>query len=255
MRRSLVLIPLAFLVAGADSIAAQTLPKSATNRNSSHEVHAPSCAQILPLSSSDWIVQQAASDNAGDAKRRAIATYGHCYDARTDALAAKLAKSGKGPSRSALAEFRDFEAALKAFTATSLAESDPPGDALKTSYASLYEKQFRYAFYQGYEPRPAASTPSASSAAKSAPKSAQAQSATTSPAKPPAETDPLTAAKNHFGELLDALPEEKMHELHAAFAKVLGPRATTNETRLTVYRYAIFLLEPPSAKPLSPPPF
>jgi len=51
------------------------------------------------------------------------------------------------------------------------------------------------------------------------------------------------------------LPEEKIHEIHAAFGKVLAGTEGNNETKLAVYRYAIFVLEPPSAEPYSPPPF
>ena len=62
-------------------------------------------------------------------------------------------------------------------------------------------------------------------------------------------------AKNHFGELLDALPEDKEHQLHAAFGDIVGRSQISEAMRLEIYRYAIFLLEPPSATPFSPPPF
>ena len=65
----------------------------------------------------------------------------------------------------------------------------------------------------------------------------------------------MTMAKNHFGKLLDALPDDKMHELHQAFGEVVGPYSISAEIRLTVYRYAIFLLESPPAAPFAPPPF
>jgi len=68
------------------------------------------------------------------------------------------------------------------------------------------------------------------------------------------DADPVTQAKNHFGELLGALPDDTMHSLHAAFGQILGPNAFTPETQLQVYRYAIFLLEPPGGQPFSPPP-
>ena len=67
--------------------------------------------------------------------------------------------------------------------------------------------------------------------------------------------NPVTEAKNHFGELLDALPEDKEHQLHAAFGDIVGRSQMSEATRLEIYRYAIFLLEPPSATPFSPPPF
>ena len=46
-----------------------------------------------------------------------------------------------------------------------------------------------------------------------------------------------------------------MHELHRAFGDVIGPYQISEATRLAVYRYAIFLLEPPSATPSYQPPF
>ena len=247
MRRGLHLTLL--LMACAGSVVAQAPITASVHRPADSEEHAPSCAHILQSSSSDWIAKSTGPDSTAETTRRAIASYARCYDARTDALAARLAKSGKGPSRSALTEFRTFDAALKNFTATAFADGRAPADALKPAYASLYEKQFRYAFYRSYEPKPAA--PAAPTSSVSAP-TGIAQNATSQSS---VDTDPLTKAKNHFGEILDALPEDRMHSLHAAFATVLGPRAASNETRLAVYRYAIFLLQPPSAQPFSPPPF
>ena len=65
----------------------------------------------------------------------------------------------------------------------------------------------------------------------------------------------MTAAKNRFGELLDALPDDKMHALHSAFGDIVSRGEMSEETGLAVYRYAIFLLEPENAEPFSPPPF
>ena len=69
------------------------------------------------------------------------------------------------------------------------------------------------------------------------------------------DADPVTLAKNRFGKLLEVLPEDKMHELHRAFGDVIGPHPISEATRLAIYRYAIFLLESPSATPPSEPPF
>jgi hypothetical protein len=254
MRRALSSVVL--LAIGAGCVSAQSQPPSATSQNPGRDARGPACAQILQMSSSDWVAKSASgNDPAAAAKLRAIASYARCYDARTDRLAAALAGSGKGPSKTAREDFREFDAALKDFAARALAAGDP----VKSAYAALYAKQFRYAFYQAYEPKavpphaPPAAPASKSAAAPSAPASTSSSSAPAAPA--PADAHPLTQTKNYFGELLDALPDDKMHELHAAFGKVLGPHAVTNETRLAVYRYAIFLLEPPSAPPFSPPPF
>ncbi len=220
------------------------------------------CAQILAITSADWVAQfNAKAKDAAPAQQRtlrAIAVYGKCYDARTDRLAASLAKSGAGPLMGARGNLRDLQQALDAFTAKALAASDPPADAIKTANAQLYEKQFRYEFYQSYEKSPVAKPASA------APAPATGTSSTSPPALPsssasansaPDAANPVTQAKNHFGELLDALPEDKEHQLHAAFGDIVGRSQMTEATRLEIYRYAIFLLEPPSATPFAPPPF
>jgi hypothetical protein len=224
------------------------------------------CAQILAMSSTDWVSQfnEKAKDAAPAQQKtlRAIAVYGKCYDARTDRLAASLAKSGAGPLMGARGNLRDLQQALDAFTAKALAASDPPADTVKTANAQLYEKQFRYEFYQTYEKSPVAKP--ASAAPAPAP-GASSVTPTTSPSGPPSSpasansapgaANPVTQAKNHFGELLDALPEDKEHQLHAAFGDIVGRSQMSEATRLEIYRYAIFLLEPPSATPFSPPPF
>jgi len=220
------------------------------------------CAQILKMSSGDWILYFGqktgliAADMPYDILR-ANAAYGKCYDERTDTLAASLAKSGKGPSKAAFADFTEFEAGLKDFTTKALADTQPPADSQQRSYAALYEKQFRYAFYQSYEPKPASPIPSANTPAAAQKKAAPSASTTTSapPARQSSDTNDVTRAKNRFGELLGALPEDKLHEVHAAFGEILGPHPVNGVTQLAVYRYAIFLLEPSSPKPFSPPPF
>jgi hypothetical protein len=235
------------------------------------------CAQILRMSSAEWIAyfNDKAHIGASDASTgltRAIAVYGKCYDTRTDALASALAKSGKGPLMGARGDFRDFEAALKDFAAKALADATVPPDEKKLAFSALYEKQFRYEFYLEYEARtikpikPAGAT--AKPPASSAPPAAVQTPAVTGPASPSAtgsaataqerarsDADPVTQAKNRFGKLLEVLPDDKMHELHRSFGDVIGPYQISEATRLAVYRYAIFLLEPPSATPQSHPPF
>jgi hypothetical protein len=236
------------------------------------------CAKVLAMPSSDYIAQIVAIDDSNvDGQLRGIRRYGACYDARTDALAASLVKTGKGPRAGARADFRDFDAALKDFTAKALAAEAlmaplTPVAPVKTAYATLYEKQFRYEFYKEYEaktvkavkpPPPAtkapatATTPAAESATAPAPPAASSRTATppTAEERARSDADPVTQAKNRFGKLLELLPDDKMHELHRAFGEVIGTHHISEATRLAVYRYAIFLLEPPSAAPSSPPPF
>jgi hypothetical protein len=196
------------------------------------------CGQILQMPSSDWVKKFAAANGAAPASTiRALAAYGKCYDARTSRLAAALGKSAKGPLMGARGNFSDFDRALKDFTAKALAAADPlagdpPAGDVKKAYAALYERQFRYAFYQQY-----------------------AQKNFNPPPLTPEESDAFTKSKNHFGELLGLLPADKMHELHAAFGDIFAGGGVPDQTKVAVYRYAIFLLESPNEPPYSPPPF
>ena len=213
------------------------------------------CAQILQMTSSEWIAKvSSAADSPATGQLRGIKSYGACYDERTDRLAASLARSRKSPSAEARRDFSDFMEALNDFTEKALADSQPPGDALKKAYAALYEKVFRYDFYQSYEERPAASTRPKEAAPAPRPTASPAtnQSAPAAGAKTSkAPMSEMTLAKNRFGELLDALPPDKLREMHAAFGKAVElPVASAQE--LPIYRYAIFVLEPPAASPGAP---
>jgi hypothetical protein len=222
-------------------------PAALAQGGSSHRGAAVPCAKILQMPSTDWIAsgKEMTNQNRGPQDfLRAIATYAGCYDARTDRLALSLARAGKGPPTGVRGNFRDFEQALEDFRSKALAAAEPPADELKTAYAALYEKQFRYEFYQSYQNQTVKSP--------SAPKP---QAAAVPSTQAPDDSDPLGKAKNHFGELLGSLPEDKMHELHRAFGEILGRHVVDQSTQLEVYRYAIFLLEPTSAAPFSPPPF
>lgn len=238
---------------------------------------------------------------------RAIAVFGKCYDERTARLAASLARRGIGPKKAAIANLSDLEQKMSDFTATALSDTNPPGDGVKAAYAALYEKQFRYEFYESYEekaskqkvtPKPAAATapppkkagtpvasvttpptdvpakptpemigvPSAPAATTkpstppSSPAAAAPDASATASSLPPAESsaskevDPFTKAKNHFGELLGALPPEKIHEVHSAFGKLFNGNPVSEDLKVDIYKYAIFLLEGPKDKPFAPPP-
>lgn len=256
---------------------------SQSNRSGQSDQLGMTCTQILQMDSTVWVIHfdevaaeksskppakssDANSSASAPAEKtlRAVAVYGKCYDERTDRLAASLAKSRKGPPIRPQSNFRDFEHSLQSFTAKALAESQPPADAVKSAYAALYEKQFRYAFYQSYdhpvstpssapESRTSGTKTGASAASHSDPQPPPAPTETPSPAaaagsaSPPAkEVDPVTLAKNHFGELLGDLPDDKMHDLHASFGDVLVRNSVGATMQLSIYRYAIFLLEPPA---------
>jgi len=234
-----------------------------------------SCAQILGMSSTEWIEefkQKANADSGEQATVRAVAAYGKCYDERTDRLAASLGRTGADPLMGARGEFRDFESAIENLTAKALAASEPAADEAKSALAQLYEKQFRYEFYQGYEKKAGEASatgakqsshagattgarPGASDASRAAPSAGAEVTTTGGEGAAQVSDDPLTAAKNHFGELLDALPEDKEHQLHSAFGDMVGRSHISDATRLEIYRYAIFLLEAPGATPFSPAPF
>lgn len=195
------------------------------------------CAQILQKSSQDWILyfiekaDHAAADS-GSETLRAIATYGKCYDARTNHLAATLGASGKGPLMGARGDFGDFQKALDVFTLKALAAAGKQPGTPEAAYAELYEKQFRYEFYQSYLPKSSATRPLTDD-----------------------ESAEFSKAKNRFGELLGLLPEDQAHIVHAAFSQIFVSGEVKDVAKLEIYRYGIFLLESPKDKPFSPPPF
>jgi hypothetical protein len=208
------------------------------------------CAQILDMTSTDWVAKFSKEKDASpQGALRAIAAYGRCYDARTDRLVASLAKTRRGPSVAELKNFRDFDQALRDFTSKALASTEPPGDAARSAYAALYQKGFRFEFYQSYETQ-ASKTPTPLKDG-TRPAAAAPPTATSVTDK----NDPFTKAKNHFGELLGLLPEDKRHEVHAAFGRIFGGNTFAEAKKLEIYRYAVFLLEPSFDKPFSPPPF
>jgi len=204
-----------------------------TQNQSSPDGLGLTCAQILKMSSTEWVKKFTAAKGAtAEATIEAIPAYGKCYDARTNRLAAALAKSGKGPLMGARANFRDFDRALNDFAAKALAATNPPADEAKKAYAALYAKEFRYDFYREYE-----------------------QKNFNPPPLTREESDAFTKAKNHFGELLGLLPEDQMHQLHRSFGEIFAGGGVPDATKLAVYRYSIFLLESPAEPPHSPPPF
>jgi len=202
--------------------------------------------------------------NKPDAVVRANSVYGKCYDARTDAAAAALTRSEKGPSRAARADFAEFDAAVKDFAAKALADTQQSRDSQKQSYAALYERQFRYEFYQSYAPssragsnapKPQSSRPGGTTNAQKSAEAGERNGSGDHSGAASSGSDEMTVAKNRFGELLGALPDDQLHELHAAFEEAVGLHALDDTMRLAVYRYAIFLLEPSTAESSYPPPF
>jgi hypothetical protein len=99
----------------------------------------------------------------------------------------------------------------------------------------------------------AAPTPPPQPASNPAPPGTSAESSVAAPNSK--DVDPFTKAKNHFGELLGSLPPEKLHEVHSAFGKLFNGNPVSEELKVEIYTYAIYLLERPSDKPFAPPPF
>jgi len=237
------------LLLGTSLAAAQVQPQAKQNRSHPEDADrlGMTCAQILEMSSSEWIAKVTSIDDSNvDGQLRGIKTYGTCYDERTDRLAASLARTRKGPRAAAKRSLQDLTAALDDFTAKGLADSEPPADAVKRAYAALYEKQFRYEFYESFEAKKAAAPPQASAqAATSASAAADTHPAADGKASG-APVPEMTRAKNRFGELLDAMPPDKLHEVHSTFGKVLDVQPLAGTQELAIYRYAIFVLESPS---------
>jgi len=212
------------------------------------------CVRILKMTSTEWIAHfnekpSQEKDSSTQGTPRAIAVYGRCYDARTDRLAASLARTGKGPRPAVLKDYRAFDQALKDFVTIALTAKQAQVGSQESAYAALYEKQFRFDFYHSYEQKPSVAPPppvQTTSLNDSTPAAAT--------QSPDASAD-FAKAKNHFGELLGLLPVDTRRDVHAAFGRLLSGNPVAQDFKLELYRYAIFLLEPPSAKPFAPPPF
>lgn len=216
-----------------DASAAQTRrPQEQHTAASAADRLGLTCSQILAMGSGDWVAKFEKQKGAAPEQTiRGIDVYGKCYEERTDRLASLLVRRHAKPSRNALADFAGFEDALNAFTQTAIADAQTPPDATKIAYAQLYQKEFRYEFYREYEQK------------------------NLNPPFTPEEDLEFTKAKNRFGELIGVLPEDKAHQVHAAFGEMVGVHQISMAMKFAVYRYAIFILESPSDKPFAPPPF
>lgn len=228
----------------------------AQNQRGNSERLGMTCAQVLVMTSNDWVAKfTAGKDPSRESTVLAIEAYGKCYDARTDRLAASLAKAGKGPLMGARGAFRDFDAALNNFSAQALGIAQPPVDVVKTAYDTLYQKQFRFSFYQSYEQKPLKQPEPPARDASATPADSAAPATNVQSPSAANVSDPMTLAKNRFGELLAALPEDERHDIHRAFGSIFEKNSIGEQWELEIYRYAIFILESSSNTPFSPPPF
>jgi hypothetical protein len=195
------------------------------------------CTQILQMTSTAWVAHfqenpSKTNNAAAPVAVRAITAYGKCYEARTNQVAASLGNSGRGPLMGALGNFRDFQKTLDDFTAKALTAANTQPGTPEAAYAALYEKQFRYEFYQRYELRLSANRPLTAE-----------------------EAAEYSKAKNRFGEFLGLLPEDQAHIIHAAFSQIFDSGPVSDVSKLELYRFAISVLESPKDKPFSTPPF
>jgi len=230
--RSIVSVTAVSILSLGSAAQTKTGAKPGANSSATADRLGMTCAQILAMSSTDWIAKFTAQKGAGfENSQRAVSAYGKCYDAHTSSLAAALASKSSGPAKKARADFAEFETAVKAFTAKAIADAQPAPDAMKTAYVSLYEEQFRRDFYTDYEQK------------------------TVNRQLTPEESDDYRKAKNRFGELIGLLPDDKAHEVHEAFGDIVGPHPVSLSMNLALYRYAIFILEPSTEKRFAPPPF
>lgn len=230
-----ILVAIFFAAVLPASLPAQTRRRRATPRASSAAADrlGLTCPQILAMSSTDWVAKFDKDKGAApQSSERAIAAYGKCYDERTERLAELLARRRAGPPKRALSDFLSFEDAVKNFTQTAVAEEQSPADPVKLACIGLYEKQFRYDFYRQYQQK------------------------NLNPPLSPDQDLQFTKAKNRFGELIGLLPSAEAHQVHEAFGEIVGTHEMSMAMKLALYKYAIFILEPPPPeKPFAPPPF
>jgi hypothetical protein len=237
MKIFLSLLSAAGLIAAGLAPACLAQAKPAQTKSADADRLGLACAQILQKSSDDWVVYFGEKTGLNQLNNpsvvvRAVAVYGKCYEARTNQVAASLGKSGRGPLMGALGNFRDFQKALDDFTAKALATSGKAPGTQEAAYAALYEKQFRYEFYQRYALRLSENRPLTAE-----------------------EAAEYSKAKNRFGEFLGLLPEDQAHIIHAAFSHIFDAGPVSDVTKLELYRFAISVLESPKDKPFSPAPF
>src|SRR5262250_2968380 len=115
----------AILLFVTHGLLAQTKPSQqhATSASSAADRMGLTCPQILQIGSTDSVARfKKEKDASPQCTARAVAAYGKCYDARTDTLAAALAKKA-GPSKTARTDFLSFENALREFVSKAVSDA------------------------------------------------------------------------------------------------------------------------------------
>nr|MDQ2995122.1 hypothetical protein [Pseudomonadota bacterium] len=115
------------------------------------------CEIVLSQNSEEWVNTYTKAFGDTTLERvKGIYRYGVCYDQKLANIEASLRGQGKGPLMGANGDFKDFEAARKAFVNKAMAVCGVDGtyQRIMRANADLYGKQFTYYFYQQYLPKP-----------------------------------------------------------------------------------------------------
>jgi hypothetical protein len=193
-----------------------------------------SCQDILKHHSRHWIDAYCSEPahqhcNTMDVTN-ALSIYRTCYHKRTFLLKRKLDLNGAGPSMAAMENFNHFSKQLNAFTALALKATSGGGtyDAIQASYAYLYQKQFAYLFYQSYI-----------------------KAGSNHGAKHTRSLAQLNRAKHYLDRCMQRFPE-----VSTSFSQVMAShKDVPSIPRLSIYLYAIGMLQSVADPEFSPPPF
>lgn len=114
------------------------------------------CKPVIEKLSSVWINEYA--DKLGGSTidiEKAIGIYGQCYDQQINQVKAELMKSEKYPLMGARGNFQDMTTVLDSFVTLALKANSGGGtfDRISAGYAYLYKKQFEYYFYLSFTGR------------------------------------------------------------------------------------------------------
>lgn len=194
------------------------------------------CAAILAKSSTEWVATCAArGDGSTEATEDALARYGECYDAATDALAERvLRETGPSPASGSPVPrcLAGLQASLEGFTEYALGAALTSGtySRVATAYASLYEKQLRRLAWEAAAPDPPHPSP-------------------------PDDGARLAAARSRLDALLVAATPRLRSDLSERFEKLRHAAEACGIAPAPVYEFAISLLQSPADPPFAPPPF
>ena len=166
-----------------------------------------------------------------EALENALARYGECYDAATDALAKRLAGVDRETTRRAERCLPALDAGLDGFTEYALGAALSQGTYSRTAtaWATLYAKQFRRLAYETSSPQP-------------------------TPSEVAAEPR-LAAARSRLEELLAPAPTRLRADLAERFATFREAAKGCSIDPARVYEFAIYALQSPADPAFVPPPF